>query len=255
MVKPEKNQFFDINKFHANGGLLIFPLSMNKLSKKGQNAKTYIEYARHFYPKANKISSSSKFGINFVYGDFLYFYSKEKSCVLKKKFMESVINHKNSFMKELRGEPHMIQEAFGFWTWNQLYLDCDNFIYFFKKLQNIYKKDKIFQKYLKEDFKQLPKGRYKLDENQINFFLEEHLMLYFISKGKVRMRNDFIRDLQKWILICYPGKPLKSHIYLHKKNFFELRDKENAYQDCWYDLEDKKLYRFDQINLESYNYN
>ena len=251
----EKIKFFDINTFHATEGLLIFPMSMSRIANVGQNAKTYMKYARHFYPKVRKTSPRAKFGINFIYGDFLYLYSKEKSQVLKKRFMGAVTNHYNSFMKELRGEPHFIQEAFAFNVWNQLYLDCPNFAYNLKKLKEIFKRDKVFQKYLKEDFKKLPKGKYKFDENQIDFFLEEHLMLYFISKGKVRLRNDFIRDLQKWTLVAYPGKPLKAHIYLHQKNFFEIDNKENPYQNCWYNLEDKKLYCFDNIDLENYNLN
>ncbi|MFB6246023.1 MAG: hypothetical protein ABEI74_00310 [Candidatus Pacearchaeota archaeon] len=90
-------------------------------------------------------------------------------------------------------------------------------------------------------------------ENQLNFLLEETLMFYLIVKGQVNLRNDFIQGHEKWILWCYPGKPLKSQIYLTHKNLFGFENEKNKYENCFYDLEQKKLYDFDRVVLESLN--
>jgi len=49
-------------------------------------------------------------------------------------------------------------------------------------LRSIYDKDILFQKYMAEDAKLFDK---ELTENQIQFFLEEHLMLYLAAKGMI----------------------------------------------------------------------
>ena len=45
------NKFFDINKFPAIEGMLVFPISMSRISNESQNAKKYWEYIQ-FIKKA-----------------------------------------------------------------------------------------------------------------------------------------------------------------------------------------------------------
>ncbi|MCX6752811.1 MAG: hypothetical protein NTW62_00480 [Candidatus Nomurabacteria bacterium] len=246
--KPEKNEFFDINKLPAEKGLLLFGLSMNKLTN-GLNASHCLKYIQQISP--SKVSKPL-IGLNFIYGDFLYLLSSEKSYILKHKFMNEITHHKNS-MQKLIHKHHLefqIQNAFEYMTWNQLYLSMSDFPEKFSQLKNIYKKDKLFQKYLKEDCKAFNK---KISENQINFFLEEHLMFYFLSKGKAYLPNEYIEHREKWILFCYPGNPLKAQIYLHQLNPFKLNWVENPYQNSQYNLESKKLINFENVDLETYS--
>jgi len=167
--------------------------------------------------------------------------------------MNLVTQHRNSFQKLLKGHPHLIHDSFSFKVWNQFYVDNDKFPYTFEKLKKIYKKDKLFQKYLKEDFKDLKNKKLKFDNNQIEFFLEEHLMIYLISKGQMQLENKFINGHEKWILIAYPGKPPKALIYIYQKNFFKISNNKNKYENSWYDLSGKKLYDFDNIDLKTYS--
>jgi hypothetical protein len=73
-------------------------------------------------------------------------------------------------------------------------------------------------------------------------------------KNQVKLPNDFIENQKKWILFCYPGKPLKSTIYLFQLNPFSLNWSENPYQNSCYDLKSKTLYDFDRLDLETWNY-
>jgi hypothetical protein len=73
-------------------------------------------------------------------------------------------------------------------------------------------------------------------------------MFYLSQKGTFRMNNRFVTDAEKcWTLQAYPGKPLKSEIYLFQKNPLKLDNEKNPYQNCYYDLEDKVLYDYSRI--------
>jgi hypothetical protein len=246
--KQEKNVFFDINKLPAEKGLLLFGLSMNKLDHGRQTAKDCLEDVRHFSP--SKVSKPLM-GLNMIYGDFLYFYSNKSAPELKESFMEQVIQHKNAFQKLVSKNylEFQIQHGFNYMVWNQLYVGTDDFNELFRKLKEIYSKDELFQKYIKEDTEIF--GR-EMGENQVNFYLEEVLMFYLLTHNKVKLPNEYIENQQKWVLYCYPGRPLKSTVYLYQLNPFKLSWDENPYARAHYDLSEKKLIEFDRVDLETY---
>ena len=78
-------------------------------------------------------------------------------------------------------------------------------------------------------------------------------MTYLLSKNQIKLPNDFIENNQKWILVCYSGKPIKTMIYLAQLNPFKLNWSENPYQDAFYDLESKKLIKYVDVDLETYS--
>lgn len=243
----EKNTFFDINKLPSEKGLLLFGLSMNKLGNR-QNPEQCVDDIRTFSP--SKISKPLV-GLNFIYSDFLYLYSDKPAPELKDSFMHQVINHKNGVQKILE-KNHLdfqIQHAFNFMVWNQLYVGTNDFNHLFDKLKKIYQEDKLFQRYIQEDCETY---RQEMKDNQINFFLEEMLMFYLLIKNKIKLPNEYIEGQQKWILLCYPCKPLKSTIYMFQLNPFNLDWKESPYQNAHYDLEAKQLIDMMRVDLETY---
>lgn len=246
--KQEKNVFFDINKLPAEKGLLVVGVSMNRLDHGGENPKDCISFARNFMTKVSK----PLVGFNLLYTDFLYLYNEDRpASVMKNSFMNMVIHHKNAFQKiiEQNYMEFQIQNAFNFTVWNQLYVGTNNFSDLFSDLKKIYEKDENFQKFVKEDCESF---KVNFDENHINFFLEESLMTYFLTHNKAKINNEFINNHQKWILLCYPGKPPKSMVYLYQLNPFKFSWAENPYQNAWYDLSEKKLIEFDRVDLETY---
>lgn len=58
---------------------------------------------------------------------------------------------------------------------------------------------------------------------------------------------------KKWILFCYPGRPLKSTVYLYQINPLQLNWEENPYQKAFYNLEDKQLIKYEDVDLETYS--
>lgn len=247
MKNLEANTFFDINKLPPEKGLLLFGLSMNKLLNR-QDAEHCMEDIRHL--GTDKISKPNV-GLNFIYSDFLYLYSDRPAPELKHSFMNQVIHHRNS-MQKLIEKSHMefqIQHAFNYMVWNQLYVGTKDFNDLFAKLKKIYASDEKFQGYLKEDCEAF--GR-EIVDNQVNFFLEEILMMYLLSKNQVKLPNEYIENNQRWILWCYPGRPLKGMVYIHQLNPFALDWPENPYQNCQYDLEARQLIDFSRVDLETY---
>lgn len=246
--KLEKNVFFDINKLPPEKGLLLFGLSMNKLDHGRQTAKDCLEDIRHFSP--SKVSKPF-IGTNFIYSDFLNLYSDKQAPKIKDSLMDQVIRHKNSLQRllEKNNIELQIQHSFNWLVWNQLYVGTIDFNELFRQLKEIYAKDEIFQKYIKDDCDVY--GR-EMGENQVNFYLEEILMFYLLTHNKVKLPNEYIENQQKWILYCYPGRPLKSTVYLYQLNPFDLSWPENPYARAHYDLESKQLIELDRVDLETY---
>jgi hypothetical protein len=243
----EKNVFYDFNKLPPEKGLLLFGLSMNKLQNR-QSAEKCMEDIRHLgWEKISK----PLVGLNFIYSDFLYLYSDKPAPELKHSFMNQVIDHRNSMQRLLEKSQmeFQIQHAFNYMVWNQLYVGTKDFNHLFAQLKKIYQGDEKFQKYLAEDCAVFGK---EMGENQVNFFLEEVLMMYLLSKNQIKLPNEYIDNNQKWILWCYPGRPPKSEVYIHQLNPFKLDWPENPYQDCQYDLEAKQLIDFNRVDLETY---
>jgi hypothetical protein len=244
--EPEKNKFFDINKLPGEEGILLFPFSMSKLLN-AHSPKNIIHELHYF---SDKKISAPKVGANFIYCDFLYLFSQEKSKVLKKKFTEMVWQHSNG-LKDLitkNKKSFQIQHAFSFMTWSQLYILSKDFIPLVDKLKTIYAKDFLFQKYVKEDARLF--GR-RVDENQVNFFLEESLLLYLILKGKIKLPNEYIQGREQWVLFCYPGNPPKTLIYLFQKNFFKLPQIQPY--EGQYNSETRKFIDFHNVDLDTYS--
>jgi hypothetical protein len=243
----EKNKFFDINKLPLEKGLLLFGLSMNRLSNR-QNPENCIQDIRHFH--TSKVSKPLV-GLNFIYTDFLYLYSDRPAPELKDSFMTQTITHKNGLQKLLdkNNLDFQIQHAFNYVVWSQLYVGTKDFNTLFGELKKIYAEDVLFQKYIKEDCEAY--GR-EMGDNQVNFFLEEILMMYLLTKNRVKLPNDYIEGQQKWVLFCYPGKPLKSTVYMYQLNPFKLEWKDNPYQNSHFDLEEKVLVDFNKVDLETY---
>jgi len=242
-TKLEKNKFFDINKFPSKEGMLLFGISMSKVSNI-QSATKCFSYIEDLVKKIE----FPHVGLTFLYSDNLYLYQKGEASKLNKKFQQLMISHKNEFSKILNKHRWYIRDSFNFVSWNQALLEIKDFIGYFSKLKQIYEKDKTFQRYLKEDIKA---SNREVNEENILFILEEILIFYLASKGELKFQNNYLNGKEKWVLWCYPGKPLKSEIYLYQNNFFKLKNPLNEYENSFYDLTDKKLYNYNNIDLET----
>lgn len=253
-MAPATNQFFDIGNMPKGMWLLWFGISISNIQTKQLPGKCF-EHIEIFWNKPDTQRIDNGIGAHFSYTDFLYLYNQASTSEVKNKYMQLEIEHKNGFIKLLKRNKKYSEGFFSFGVRNQLYLDIKwglQFPEMLRELRKIYDKDKLFQKYMLEDAQLFGKA---LDENQIHFFLEEHLMIYLGIKWMISFhQNDYIKDRQDWILFCYPWVMMKHAAYMMQKNFFNLENKKNIYENCWYNLEKKILYDVSRLDLETYNY-
>jgi len=244
---PQKNEFFGINKFPKGYGIVVMPISMARIAT-GQSAQKCIEWILDF--GSTKVTEP-KIGLNVIYGDFLYLLSDEKASVLKERFMIEVIKHKNALQKLVQKNKQslQIQHAFTYQNWNDLYISTKDFDGNLRDIRNLYKTDTLFQKYIDEDIAFCKREK---SENQINFFLEEHLLSYLLLFKQMNLRNEFVLGREEWILWVYPGVPCKADIYLFQKNPFKLKTN-NPYLGA-YNLENGKFYDYNRLDLDTWDY-
>ncbi len=248
-----KNVFYDISKFPKSYGLLVFPISISRIDHdRGQSPKQCLEFIGHFSPQ--KITEP-KVGLNVVYGDSLYMNSSEPAGLLKDKYTNMVLRHQSGFQNLIRKnwERFQIEQAFSFQIWGQMYLNYKggNLFEDIQKLHKLYEGDLYFQDLVKQDAEYCKR---ELTQDQLNFFLEEFLVTYLLTKKQITMPNEYVQGRESWILNAYPGPQLKGQIYVYQKNPLNLEAPENIYQNCTYDLEAKKLIDFTRIDLNTYNY-
>lgn len=247
------NSLFGINKFPTDWGLLMFPLSMTRLSN-SQSPEQLIEYIK----KINRENISVPLvGINFLYTTSLYFHYNLFSSSSYKgrlKWIQEASKHKNHIRKLIKKNTpteFQIPWAIDFITWEQILLSMPNFPSDFKQIKNLYEKDILFQNYTKLDSEEY--GR-ELTEAQIDFMTEENIIIYFLAKNNLFFHNNHVQNRQTWILSCYPGKPPRSLIYLFQLNPLKLKNPQNKYETvCQYNLEDGLLYDATRIDLENYS--
>lgn len=227
--------------------MLIFGISMSRISN-SQNARACFEQAEIF--TGGKIVYPAV-GLTLLYSDSLYFYSSEPASALKRKFDGLTVSHKFEFLKLLKKRVDLIPAACSFLTWSQALLASSIFNELFGKLRKKYESDPELRKYIDLDTKA---AGFEPGENQINFFLEESLVFYLIAKGEIELPNKFVNGHEKWRLFCYPGRPLWTQIYLFQQNWFGLENKKNTFENCFYDLSEKKLYDFSRIDLKTFSF-
>ncbi|MCB9965792.1 MAG: hypothetical protein H6855_06895 [Rhodospirillales bacterium] len=243
---PKTNEFFDINKLPKSPGITYYGLSIPLLTNK-QSPKALLEYDKKLIDKQYIYNVAGVL----IYTDNLYLYSDEPAVSLKLKHQKIIEDHKASFLSYLEKNQWYIPSAWSFYTWNQAILDCKKFHDSLTKLKQIYNADVFFKKYILLDVERSGK---KLSDNNINYLLEEILLDYFIVKGHLLLSNDYLKNTETWVLNCYPGKPHRSYVYLIQQNFFGLSNEKNVYERCWYDLLARKLYHFDRLDIDTFDF-
>lgn len=238
-------ELFDINKFPAVWGVLIFPISMSRIET-GQSAAVYESFLKDFTAKVQV----PKIGIHFFYTEGLYMNFEEKAYETKNAFIQKMVNHKNGVTKFVKKNnlEFQIEKAFSFQSWFQMCLNSNDFLPVLKQAQDLYEHDEKFRELIKKDAEGI--GR-ELNEKQIQFFLEEFVFSYLVMYSKFEIGNMYVEGKEEWNLLCYPGKPFLSQIYFVQKNICKFEKKQKSYIGH-YDLSEKKYYDFLSIDVNTF---
>ena len=175
----------------------------------------------------------------------------KKQVTLKLKHQKLIEEHKRGWMNLIEKNIFIVPSGFTFMTWSQLLLNTPFFHTILLKMKAWYKEDEVLRKYIHDDI--TATGR-EPSENSVGYMLEEIAADYLVVKGQTRLQNSYTAGKEEWILNCYHGKPHRSYIYLLQKNFFEIENAKNIYQNCWYDMSAKKLYEFDRLDIDTFDF-
>lgn len=246
---PETNVFYDLNQLPQEEGLLIMGISMNRIGNRQSAEKCFadMEYVE------SKIKITDGVGLVTLYSDYLYFHSDEPAKTLRDRYKDLMFQHKNGFMSLLsHSDVWFVKKAFSFSTMGQMMLDnASEFSKALQKVTDLYANDSAFADCVNFDAGLANHG---LGNGEIMFILEEITLFYLAAKGKLSFSNRFVSGTEKWTLFMYPGKPLKSEVYLFQNNPLKLSNPRNRFENASYDLEGKKLYEYNRIDLDTFDF-
>lgn len=243
-----ENEFFDINQLPKEEGILFWGISMNRIG----NAQSPENCFKDLKWIDTKIKRTEGIGMVTWYSDYLYFHSDQPASLLRDRYKELMISHKNGFMNIILKDNIWIKKAFSFYTFGQVIIDnTDVFPGALKAVLALYENDEKFRSCIEYDCANTNHG---VGEKEKMFIIEEITTIYLAAKGKLNFNNRFVPGTEQWVLHIYPGKPLKSETYLFQKNPLKLSNPKNKFEDACYDLTGKKLYEYLKINIDTFDF-
>lgn len=243
-----KNEFFDISRLPNEEGILFWGISMNRIGN-AQSPEKCFEDLKWI---DTKISKTEGIGMVTWYSDYLYFHSDQPASLLRDRYKGLMMAHKNGLMNIILKDNVWIKKAFSFYTFGQVIIDnADVFQSSLDAVVKLYDTDEKFKKYVEDDSKV---GDHGFGEKEKMFILEEIITIYLAAKGKLNFNNRFVPGTEKWVLHLYPGKPLKSEVYLFQKNPLGLLNPKNQFENSCYDLTGRKLYNYLDIDIDTFDF-
>ncbi len=246
--RPEKNQFFDINKFPKDWGLLVFPISMSRIgnTQSPQHCFEALEFL------AEKIVAT-QVGANFIYTEGLYMNLEREVFETKNRFAATAASHMGAIrsLVNKHNKRFQIENAFHFDSWFQMYLSNHSFFQAQAVVKELYESDTEFQKMIEQDASQHGKP---LTDRQIAFYLEEHTIIYLLIHDQLHLQNEYVNGRQQWLLFLYPGMPPKGQIYLTQQDPLKLMGKSHNPYKGQYDLLSKRFIDYRNVDLATYSF-
>ncbi|MGE5540976.1 MAG: hypothetical protein ACM3TU_01680 [Bacillota bacterium] len=241
----KSNEFFDINKFPRDWGIIVLPISMSRIGN-AQSAQACIDALDFFLEKIDV----NRVGANFLYSEGLYMNFEKDAHETKNRFANSAVSHMGA-VRNLVAKNHrrfQIDHAFSFESWFQMYLSHKDFFSILKSVRKLYDADPEFQKWVAKDAEEHGK---ELTEQQLSFYLEEHTWEYLLINRELTIRNDFVNGREQWVMCAYPGRPARGQIYLVQQDPLKLNCDSNPYKGQ-YDLSERKFIDYLKVDLETF---
>jgi hypothetical protein len=232
---------FDI-KLVPGQGFLVFPLSMSRLPNALAPERIY-EFLEFF---ESKISHRSV-DVVFLYTNDLYFNSEERALDLRKRTLNQMVYHKEAFESLLLKRKRFLPGAFHFLPWDFALINMVGYHEMRTKLVSIKNTDAVFEEFLLHDL--AVAGREPSEAN-LSFLIEELVVSHAIMEHEVAFPNT-VASPDGWRLICYPGDPPASLVYLWKKGVLGNRSdfsKQHAmFARSFYNMESRVLIDFERL--------
>jgi len=235
-----KGKFFDINRIPGQG-ILVFPLSMSRLST-AQNPQLIYSFLQKFESKVTEKTVD----VVFVYTNGLYSNSHNESYEVRKKLIAQMITHKRELLTIIKKDNQFSVSAIHFICWDDLILQTNNYLELFATLLKIYNTDNFFKSLVRSE----SRGK-EITTAQIDFILEETILTYLIRQKLVTLPFT-LSNQNGWRLICYAGHCLTTDVYLYQKNLLPTNYK-IIHQDFFSEKTASAMYNITEGYLELYD--
>lgn len=238
-----KKNHFDISTVPRDG-YLIFPLSMSRLAHAQSPAVLY-DFLKFFEAKIQVISLD----VIFLYTNDLYLNVEDFAVEVRKKVLNQMINHKSGFLNILLKEKKYVPSAFHFLPWDYAVLNATEFHEIRDHLFKAQKNTPSFHDALHRDLENA--GRKETEAN-VRFLIEEIAVSHLLVQKQIPMPHTLATP-DGWRLLCYPGDPLYSWVFVYKNNLLSKRNdlskSHSLFARSFYNMEKKILIDFDTLTL------
>ncbi|MEC8220947.1 MAG: hypothetical protein VX028_02645 [Nanoarchaeota archaeon] len=238
----------DILEFPRQPGLMIFPISMAKIQGE-QSPKKIFDFIVE--KVLQKMWKGDPISVLIIYSTSFY---ERYNVNLGKDMGQLAKEHEVELKKLIAGVSYLEKSAYSYMDWDEFinkYIDRKKL---FEARDHLYKlslEDEKFGSYLLSDIARLKKQ--DTDDGRL-FILEEAVLFYMILKEyHFTFKDDFTKNMNRWIILCYSGFALKVFAYLHQKNYFNVTSSNNLFQDTFYDFKSNYLYKYQELDIDRYN--
>lgn len=235
---------YDI-KFVPQNGSLIFPLSMSRLSS-GLSPENIYEFLEFF---VHKLTSNS-IDVVMLYTNDLYHNTEESALSVRKRVLNQMLYHKASFESLILKGKRFIPGAFHYIPWDYVLLNAHDFNTEKGRLTVHLKNDPLFRAALQQD---LDIAKREATEANISFLIEELVVTHLLAEKEVPLLHRLATE-DGWRLLCYPGNPPISLVYLYQKNLLgnrnDLRKPDLLFARSFYNMESRVRIDLSHVEIE-----
>ncbi len=210
---------------------------MSRISA-GQTAEDCYEMLTYFEDKLESFDNDAIL----LYTNGLYFNTEDVAFEKRVKMNAQILNHSVHMRSLISRDRKFIPKAIHLMPIDYIILNSEEYVTMFATLKKIETEDSTLRSLIKEDIKER-----EYTEANINFILEEIVVAHLIREQFVDLPSTLARS-DDWRIICYPGKALKSEIYIHQNKFLARnKDCKNEYRGTHYNYKEKVLEVFDEM--------
>jgi hypothetical protein len=209
-----KKENFDISKL-PDSGYVVLPLSISRLFT-GQSPEVIYEFLKFFEQKVESISND----VVLLYTDGLYLNNEDRALDLRKKMLNQMLDHKEKLLKLIYKEKKFVPKAFHFMTFDNAIINGEGYNEARAKLTSEYSTNDNFKKSVLSDLKKY--GREEADTN-VSFLIEEVVVDHLLKQKAIPFPHT-LTNPNGWRLICYPGDPLNSSVFVYKHKLLPRRN-------------------------------
>lgn len=235
---------YDIKTVPTNG-YLILPLSMTRLSG-GLSPENLYEFFEFFEPKV----TTKSVDVIMLYTNDLYHNTEESALSVRRKVLNQMLNHKAIFESLVVKGKRFIHGAFHFIPWDYALLNAPNFNSEKARLMAHFKNDPQFVAALQQD---LDIAKREPTEANMSFLIEELVVAHLLTEKEVTLPRRMATE-DGWRLLCYPGNPPVSLVYLYQKNLLgnrvDMKKPDLLFARSFYNMEEHTMIDLSKAEID-----